>query len=173
MTFHQKARALFILIISSWMPKTAQQSSFKKEFLKKWKNATTYTLEVAEKMPASKYGYRPNEGMRTFGEQMEHIGYAMTYLSMNAIHSKEIPYQGNLTDKDALIDYLKKQFEIVRVAVEKMDSTDFEKTVSFWAGRMTRRKILNIAFDHTTHTRAQAIVYLRLQDIKPPQYIAW
>ena len=161
------------IMFSSWMPMTAQQSSFKEEFLKKWKNATEYTLEVAKKMPANKYGYRPNEGMRTFGEQMEHIGYAMTYLSKSAINGKEAKYKGSLTDKDAIIKYLKGQFEIIRAAVEKMEHSDFEKTVSFWAGRMTRRKILNIAFDHTTHTRAQTIIYLRINSIKPPAYIAW
>lgn len=173
MTFHQKIRTLFILIFSSWMPMTAQQSSFKEEFLKKWKNATAYTIEVAEKMPLSKYSYRPNGDMRTFGEQMEHIGYAMTYLSKSALHTTQVTYKGSLTDKDALVNYLKEQFEVIRMTVEKMDNSDFEKTVSFWAGRMTRRKILNIVFDHTTHTRAQAIIYLRINNNKAPQYIAW
>lgn len=33
--------------------------------------------------------------------------------------------------------------------------------------------MLQIAYDHTTHTRAQAIIYLRINNIKAPQYIAW
>ncbi|WP_299216109.1 DinB family protein [uncultured Aquimarina sp.] len=173
MKLNQTIQTLLIFMFSSWTPITAQQSSFKEEFLKKWKNSREYTIKVAERMPAEKYQYKPTEDMRTFGEQIEHIGYALTFLPKKALNIKEVKYKGSLTDKETLIAYLKGQFEIIKTAVEKIDNSDFEKTTSFWAGRMTRRKILNVTFDHITHTRAQAIIYLRINDIKAPQYIAW
>lgn len=152
---------------------TAQNFTFKEEFLMKWKSTTEYTLKVAQKMPESKYNYKPNPDMRSFGEQMEHIGYAITYLPHKALNIKEVKYKGSLTDKIALVNYLKSQFAIIENAVEQTEDSAFEKPASFWAGKMTLRKILNITYDHTTHNRAQAIIYLRINKLKAPQYIAW
>ncbi|MFC3876765.1 DinB family protein [Winogradskyella maritima] len=152
---------------------TAQQSSFKKEFLKKWKNSLEYTIDVAQKMPESSYSYKPTEDVRSFGEQMVHIGEGMAYIGNSALDFQTVPQPTNANDKNAVISYLKKQYNALSEAAETKDASYFEETTSFWAGRMSRRKILNIVFNHCTHHRAQAIVHLRMKGIKAPSYIAW
>ncbi len=166
-------RNIRTLFITSWFPMTVQQSTFKNEFLKKWQNSLEYTLSVATQMPEDSYGYQPSHLMRSFGEQIVHIGMAITYLSQSALSLKHIDYKGDIQDKEAVITYLKQQYIKVSNAVVALPASDFEQTKVFWAGRMTRRKILNITFDHITHHRAQAIVYLRMQSIVPPTYISW
>src|SRR4051812_22898158 len=38
-----------------------------------WKPAHDYLLKSAEQMPETKYGYRPTESVRTFGELLGHV----------------------------------------------------------------------------------------------------
>ncbi|MDO1501612.1 DinB family protein [Winogradskyella maritima] len=173
MKITKKIAAILTLLFTSWMPMTAQQSSFKKEFLKKWKNSLEYTIDVAQKMPESSYSYKPTEDVRSFGEQMVHIGEGMAYIGNSALDFQTVPQPTNANDKNAVISYLKKQYNALSEAAETKDASYFEETTSFWAGRMSRRKILNIVFNHCTHHRAQAIVHLRMKGIKAPSYIAW
>ncbi|AXT59227.1 DinB family protein [Aquimarina sp. AD10] len=165
--------SLIVLLITFWFSMTAQQTTFKNEFLKKWSNIINYTIEVAEKMPMDKYSFRPNTEIRTFGEQIEHLAMAMTYHSKSAIDVEHSKFKGDTNSKEEVLDYLKSQFNAVKIALKNTDESKFEESVSFWAGRMTRRKILNLTNDHITHHRAQAILYLRLNKIKAPDYIAW
>ena len=172
MYFFKTITAVSTLLFTYWMPMNAQKSSFKDEFLKKWKNNLEYTLDVAEKMPEEHYAFKANKDMLSFGEQLVHIGECMAYIGNSAIEFSTIS-KPNASNKEAVIDYLKKQYAAISKQIKTKDTSFFEETISFWAGRMTRRKILNIVFDHCTHHRAQAIVALRMNSIKPPNYISW
>ncbi|GMN06451.1 hypothetical protein MTsPCn5_18400 [Croceitalea sp. MTPC5] len=173
MALSKQISAILTLLFTSWMPMTAQQSTFKKEFLKKWKNSLEYTIDVAKKMPEKDYSYKPVSDIRTFGEQLVHIGEGMAYIGNSAFDFETVPQPANTNDKDEVISYLKKQYDVLSDAVTAKDASYFEETTSFWAGRMSRRKIMNIVFNHCTHHRAQAIVLLRMKGIKAPSYIAW
>ncbi|WP_298545782.1 DinB family protein [uncultured Aquimarina sp.] len=173
MNLIKQTSAILTLLFTSWMPMTAQQSTFKKEFLKKWKNSLEYTIDVAKKMPKEHYSYKPMADVRSFGEQLVHIGEGMAYIGNSAFDFQTIQQPNNTNDKDAIIAYLKKQYNVLSDVVEAKDPPYFEETTSFWAGRMSRRKIMNIVFNHCTHHRAQAIVYLRMKGLKVPSYISW
>lgn len=151
----------------------AQQTTFKKEFLKRWKANLEFTLEVARKMPEEQYAFGPTDGVRSFGEQLVHIGEGMAYIGNSALAFEIVAPPSDTKDKDAVIAYLKKQYGALEGAVKEMDALFFEEAVSFWAGRMSRRNILDIVFDHCTHHRAQAIVHLRMKGLKPPEYRSW
>ncbi|WP_350286848.1 DinB family protein [uncultured Croceitalea sp.] len=165
--------AIATLLLSSCTPMTAQQNSFKAEYLKKLDNSLTYTLEVAEKMPESSFGFQPADDVRTFGEQLVHIGEAMAYIGKSAIKFEKVKPPKNTNDKRAIKNYLTSQFNALKTEIEDMEASYFEDTTSFWAGRMTYRNILEIVFTHSAHHRAQAIVHLRMKNIKTPDFIAW
>ncbi|MEM6517680.1 MAG: DinB family protein, partial [Bacteroidota bacterium] len=40
-------------------------------------------------------------------------------------------------------------------------------------GQASVFKIMNFTIDHVTHHRGQATIYLRMNGIKPPDYIGW
>ncbi len=43
-----------------------------------------------------------------------------------------------------------------------------------WSGtQLNKIQFLNLIEDHQTHHRAELLVYLRLNNIKPPEYIGW
>ncbi len=59
----------------------SRQSYFKTEFPPVWQWATAYTLEVAEAMPADKYGFTPKNQSMSFQGQMVHLIQNLAFLS--------------------------------------------------------------------------------------------
>lgn len=164
---------MITLLLSSCTPMTAQQSNFKEEYIQKLAGSLEYTIKVAKKMPSEKFDYRPVESVRTFGGQLVHMGETMAYIGNSALKFEKTKPPKNTGDKAAVISYLTAQFHSLQDAMALKKPSYFEETFSFWAGRMTRRNILEIVFAHTVHHRAQAIMYLRINGHKAPEFIAW
>jgi len=154
------------------MKTTAQDYHFKQEFMEKWQNSKAYTLKVARLMPGEHYNYQPSAHVRTFGQQMQHLAEAMIYHAGLAI-SLKAPKDQNPNAKTAIVNLIEASFDLVHEALIELDEKDFETKVKFWDGPTSRRKLLNFTLDHITHHRAQAIVLLRMNNIKPPNYIGW
>ena len=57
--------------------------------------------------------------------------------------------------------------------IDQLTEKDLDTIVDFFAGPMSKRQILTLLNDHYTHHRGQIIVYLRMNDIKPPRYRGW
>lgn len=151
---------------------TAQDYHFKQEFLEKWESSKAYTLKVARLMPEEHYHYQPSAHVRTFGQQMQHLAEAMTYHAGLAL-SLKAPKNPHSNSKTTIVNLLETSFNLVHEAVKELAEEDFETKVKFWDGPTSRRKLLNFTLDHITHHRAQAIVLLRMNNIKPPNYIGW
>jgi uncharacterized damage-inducible protein DinB len=64
-------------------------------------------------------------------------------------------------------------FEYAQKTIADLTEAELNEKVDFFAGQMTRRRILLLLTDHVTHHRGQLVVYLRLNNIKPPRYRGW
>jgi uncharacterized damage-inducible protein DinB len=82
--------------------------------------------------------------------------------------SKDLP-----EGKAAIIEALKTSFDKVHELVSETTDEGLKETVKFFAGPKSRIQILNLLQDHVTHHRGQLIVYLNLNNIKPPSYSGW
>lgn len=165
---------LFILYASSLM---AQQTTPKDAFLEKWQNSKNYLLEIAETMPQEKYKYQPTEREMTFAEQLLHIRGNMLWLG-TTYFSEEKFDRNALTEnipetKEKIIKEIEKSFDFVHQKVAQTQPDDFVIEVDFFAGRKSKLQILNLLQDHVTHHRGQLIVYLNLNELKPPRYVGW
>ena len=63
------------------------QSSYLADYQKRWANATDYTIEMAELMPAEEYDFRPTEEVNSFKEQLLHMMENMSWLSASSLRS--------------------------------------------------------------------------------------
>ena len=151
------------------------QSSFLEDYKLKWKNATGYTLEFAHAMPEAQYGYTPTKVEMTYREQLKHIAGNMVWLCSSFLEGKPTTVDPTKTgnSKKEIIAMLEKAFTYANTTVASMTEKDLDETVDFLAGKMTRRRILLLLTDHVTHHRGQLVVYLRLQNIEPPDYRGW
>ncbi|MDH5399474.1 MAG: DinB family protein [Cyclobacteriaceae bacterium] len=166
---------IFGLILSSALMLKAQHMEFSRAFLPMWDRACKYTLEVAESMPAEAYQYKPTSEINTFSEHMDHIARNLYMLNSRYVLEKE---QENKTaqkkEKEEVIAGLKSAFDYVRSTLMVMTDEELKEEVLFFSGDSFKKdRIFYLMKDHMTHHRGQAIIYLRLNGIKPPAYRGW
>ena len=145
------------------------------DFKQKWINATDYTLAFARAMPDTDYGFRPVPAEMTFAEQLKHMAGNMIWLSSSYLQGTKghvDPSATSNTKKD-IIPMLEKSFAYALETISRLTTADLDEQVTFFAGTMSRRRILMLMSDHLTHHRGQLVVYLRLRGIEPPRYKGW
>ncbi|MCX3266311.1 DinB family protein [Pedobacter agri] len=154
---------------------TARAQTTSADVVKEWERAKAYTKEYLDAMPEKDYGLKPTPEMRSFAEQMLHLG-ADNYVFTAAALGAKSP---------AGMDQLEKTSEKTKVVVTKnvLDSYDFviaalkklntaqlnEKVKLFDRFELSREAAFEKGFEHQTHHRGQTTVYLRLAGTKPPQ----
>ncbi len=141
----------------------------------KWKNAKNYTLKIAELMPEEKYNFKPVSSEMSFGEQLLHISKNMNWLSSAYLFGTKNNDSSNAArlTKNQIIKILSTSYDSALVVHYRLSSKQLNEKVPFFAGPMSRSQILTLMHDHQTHHGGQLIVYLRLNGIKPPDYIGW
>lgn len=154
----------------------SKDTLFVHEAFIKWQNAAAYTLEVARLMPVSGFGFKPMPDEMSFGEQLAHIGKNMVWLAGGHLTSQT--FEHPLTSKEVRtpaeeIELLAASLVYAEEAIRQTSPDSLSAKGDFFAGPMSKRQIIMLMHDHMTHHRGQIIVYLRLQNIKPPKYRGW
>lgn len=152
-----------------------QGRGFLEDYLRKWENGAAYTIEFAEALPESLYDYRPVPEEMQFREQIVHICGNIKWLTNAYLGGAE---EGpDVTDpprsKEGLIRLLRSSFDYAADAIRSFDATHLDQEVDFFAGPITKRQVFFLMSDHVTHHRGQLVVYLRLNQINPPDYRGW
>ena len=144
-------------------------------FLLKWENSKNYLIEMAELMPKENYNYKPTEPQMSFQEQLLHIRSNMVWLSeTNFVDSTYVKSEKiDPKTKEEVIQQLTISFDKVTEIIKTISEEDLTTEVDFFAGPKSKLQILNLLQDHVTHHRGQLIVYLNLNNIKPPKYRGW
>ena len=180
-TFNQDHMRIIALLCFAAFTYTANaqdevNQAFIEDYLAKWENAEKYTVDVAEAMPAEFYDFKPTEGQRAFHEQLTHMCGNMIWLSTSNLGGKGLATaeeETPPTGKEEVIALLKETFGYVRETISGFDPETIDEEVDFFAGPMSRRRVLLLMTDHLAHHRGQLVVYLRLQGIEPPRYRGW
>jgi len=160
-----------------------EETGFQDSFLQTLKNAKAYTIEVADKMPAEDYTFRPHDSVRTFGEQLAHLSMSSKLLNSMFIKGEEVafdPVEGEKmmkkvgASKEECIQLINASFDEVIATLEAMNEEDLQQTFVFGFAptkpELTKEQGFLFIRDHMTHHRAQAITYLRIKGHDAPQY---
>ena len=145
-----------------------------------------YTLEIAEAMPADKYNFRPHDSVRSFGEQMAHIGMSSKFLMGMFIKGEPMPTDPEVfanigkmekemgSSKEECIKALTEAFDSIITMHEGMDEESLKETfiIPFdpKQPKFSKEKGFQFISEHIAHHRGQALVSLRMQGIKAPPY---
>lgn len=152
---------------------------FIEDFLGVWERTKAYTLDVANRMPADKYGYKPTEEQMTFAAQMLHIAGAAYLFSNRFLGADgEIPSQEELSNseltKEQILKYIEGAFDYSAAALANLTHEQLHEQIQLFDESMAPRlRTVLLLRDHTTSHRAQAIVYLRLNGVEPPSYVGF
>jgi len=135
-----------------------------------WKTSKQYVVALAEQMPAGDYSFKPNPAEMSFGEQMAHIAQSNGYF-FSKLSGKKNPISKPANyDKATVLKMLNASYDFCIDALGSLEPEQMHATIDTGDGKMSGIEVLLLAADHTAHHRGQAIVYLRLKNIKPAEY---
>ena len=153
------------------LPKT----EFAKMYLPVWLEAKEHCLAIANAMPEDQYNYKPTEVSKTFGEQLVHIAHTIELLTQRYVQGMKVkpntPDASKFT-KSQIIKMLETGFDyttnvIINIKQEQLDET----CVMYHSGNTVSRAFaLFYVQDHMTNHRAKANLYIRMNNINPPEY---
>lgn len=151
------------------------KTEFTKMYLPIWLEAQLHCLEVAEAMPEELYRYKPTPESKSFAEQMVHIGYTIELLTKRYVQGMEVKPNtpdASTMSKTEIISLLKNGFTYTTNVIKTVEKSKLDETcVMYHSGNTVSRAFAFFYVqDHLTNHRAKANLYLRLNNIKPPEY---
>jgi len=157
-------------VVLAALPLTAADDNSKAVFAKHWQTSKEFTLAVAQAMPAESYDFKPNPAEMSFGELMIHIADQNSQDCARAAKTKPLAKPPG-TDKETAVQFLTKAFDTCAREFNALTSEQLDSVLFQLRGQpVTTWEQFWFTFTHTAHHRGQAEVYLRLKDIKPPDY---
>jgi uncharacterized damage-inducible protein DinB len=153
------------------LPKT----DFTRMYLPVWLEAQAHCLEVAEAMPESLYGYKPTPESKSFAEQMVHIGYTIELLTKRYVQGMDV--KPNTPDaskmsKEEIIKLLNEGFAYTTDVIKTIEQDKLDETCVMYHSGNTVSRAFSFFYvqDHMANHRAKSNLYLRMNNIKPPEY---
>ena len=163
--------ALFLFCVTT---QAQFNASVKAQLVKEWQRAKTYTLEYLDAMPKDKYGFKAQDSVRSFAQQMLHLAQDIVIM-VSFGTGKERIWQGQRLEgrpsaqsADSVKYFVTAGYDYGIEAIQDMDASKFEEKVGDRRVEETRFAWLLKAFEHQTHHRGQTTIYIRLLGIKPP-----
>jgi uncharacterized damage-inducible protein DinB len=149
-------------------------------FAKHWQTSAAFTLAVADAMPANRYDFKPNAEEMSFGRVMVHIAMANNnaFALVSGVKAPAPPEKvaaaykdpKGAFDKETAVQFLRDSFDFCTKALNDITPAKLDAMTGPEGHQLSGRERLWSYFTHTAHHRGQAEVYLRVNDIKPPDY---
>lgn len=167
--------ALFMITTTAFIEKKESQvKNSADEMLADWERAKAYTKEYLDAATDKTISYKPTPEMRSFAEQMLHLTQGNINIVASATGKAKI-YDGvqlekmdEYKNKEALTKVVMEGYDYVIAAIKEVPADKWDDQVTIFRFEMSREEGVAKAFEHQTHHRGQATVYLRLSGVTPP-----
>lgn len=148
----------------------------KAQMLKDWQRAKDYTISYLNTMPADKYSFKAVDSLRSFAQQMLHLAAGNVFLMSKATPEQvpswfgfDIEHSASAQSKDSVMYYVVSSYDYCSNAVKNSDMSKWGEQVSIFGMQVTRYGMMIKTFEHQTHHRGQTTIYIRLNNVIPPQ----
>ncbi|MDO6492871.1 MULTISPECIES: DinB family protein [unclassified Cellulophaga] len=175
-----KILTLVLLISLCSTPLMAQENTFIKEYLERLETSKKYLILVAETMPKDKYTFKATPESMSFAEHLMHIAWAMDWHSKSLMGGRDARNWETDTElkvdnksKEEMIATISNTFDVTSTFISEFDIKKLDERLDYFGANRTKRQILLLLTDHITHHRAQMLVYMRLNGLKPPRYVLY
>ena len=156
-----------------------------KELADAFRTVRKNTIQIAQDIPADKYGFKPSPESRSIAQTLAHIATATTFPMM--LHGERIPVgkidfaeymktvgaeEARLQSKAQIVAKLKESGEKFAAMLDSLQDDAFlAEVITFQPGAeppsRTRFDMLLAAKEHEMHHRAQLMVMQRMLGIVP------
>src|SRR6476619_6116017 len=168
------ARVILLAVVATALPSLlwaqAPAPSLAKELFVSFQRAATEIIDVAEAMPAEKYGYKPTPEISSFGDQLVHVaGITQRFIDAAKGTKTEAAHHGAM-GKPETIDLLKKTFQSAQDTIAPLTDAQLLEPVKFPFGdcTVTRATFWQGPLYQIRNHHGQLVVYLRMNGIVPP-----
>jgi uncharacterized damage-inducible protein DinB len=130
-------------------------------------------VDLAQAVPADKYGWRPAPGVRSVGEVYVHVVAGLStlpsFLGVKRMEGVTRESEKTVTDKAQIVELLKKSVEHAKAAAAAISDADLDKRYKTFGDReMTGRQVL-VHIENQMHEHlGQSIAYARMNGVTPP-----
>lgn len=163
-----------ILLGNSLFAQGMTDEIIKGHMIADWERAKKYTKEYLDAMPEDGMNFKPTPDIRSFAEQMLHMSQGTIGLIVSGtgatpiFQGKSLEKMDELKTKTALTQVVMQAYDFAIESIRNLDASKLSNMVKRGKYEVSQYGWLNKAFEHQTHHRAQATIYLRLKGIKPP-----
>lgn len=136
---------------------------------------------LAKAMPASAYGWRPADGVRTTGEVLKHVAADNYFLPAamgtapppeTGISAKDykttFTYEARPLTRDQIIAELEQSFAFLRSSMAGFDEAKLEAPLQAFGQTRTHRSLWLSTTTHLHEHLGQLIAYARSNKVTPP-----
>lgn len=155
---------------------TLSSEEIRTQLVKEWDRAKAYTVSYLNTMPANKYGFKAVDSLRSFAQQMLHLASGNIFLmskatsaSTPAFFGSDMEHSATAQNKDSVMYYVVASYDYCIGAVKNLPVDKWGEIVDIFGFKETRFAEMLKTFEHQSHHRGQTTIYIRLQNIIPPQ----
>jgi len=167
-------RGLLAVVLIALLPAVAygQDNLFTTEGRRDFAAVRDLIIRSAEKMPESKYGFRPVPEVRTFGQIIAHI--ADDQYNLCAPVRDEVrrdaytQIEKTITSKAALVDTLRQAFAYCESTYAALTDASAREIASKSKSGRSKLSMLQWNVWHTWEHYGNIVTYLRINGIVPP-----
>ncbi len=150
------------------------QGQFQKETAGSIGHISGQVMQLAQAIPADKYAWAPQPGVRSVAEVCAHIVSANYFFASKL--GARIPdgvkmetLEKDLKTKEAVAAELKRSYELIISAIKNTKDSALPVKVEFpFPGEFTSMTAVLIALGHSNEHLGQLIAYARMNGITPP-----
>lgn len=150
------------------------QSQFQKESAGTLAHVSGQVMQLAKAIPADKYSYTPQQGVRTVAGVCAHI-ISANYFFASKLGGK-IPsdvkmetLEKDMVSKDVIEKELKRSFDLIIESVKTTRDESLPMKVEFpFPGDYTGMSAILISMTHANEHLGQLVAYARMNGITPP-----
>jgi uncharacterized damage-inducible protein DinB len=138
-----------------------------------WRYVSRLLVSMAEAIPADKYGWRPQPGVRSVSEVLMHIAQSNYYL-LSVTGPKMPPelasndVEKQIVSKPEVLSYMRRSLEAVKTARFQLKPRDLQRKVKIYGETVDVDGIYLRIICHDNEHMGQLIAYARMSGIVPP-----
>ena len=141
-----------------------------------WRHQHRHILAVIDSATPAMLDFRTTPGVRTFAEQIDHVGNVAARIVSNAVAGKPLApgFLGDtatyLHDQAKLREQTDRIFTFVLTTLSSMTDEELAREQRAFGGSMPKYRWNLTALQHSAWTLGQTVPYLRMNGRTPPMF---
>jgi uncharacterized damage-inducible protein DinB len=139
-----------------------------------WNGVKQNVQRSATAMPEAKFGFKPVDSVRTFGQILAHVAGA-NYIFCSAARGEKSPFAEDAFEKTAttsaaIVKALEDSFKYCDAAYAALDDRKAAETIdgAFGSGKTARAAALMGNTGHVQEHYGNLVTYMRINGVVPP-----